>query len=260
MSSDSLSNPVGWAKDCGIVARILIVEDEQTDLAIIKRLVEQLGHEVHVASDGEEAFRKYLRQDFEVVITDLEMPRVGGLEFIESLLALYAQAKIIAVSAKGPDQLHAARRAGAAALISKPVSPEAVGKALAEVGFGDDDSSVRGGTAITRPFWEILQEATKRVEAAGEKSEKVTRSYLEIVREQVQILLNQIEAIESRRPEYVQEMIPEGLREDCIELVERSCEVQLAFTETVEARNTLNASSVKMMKDYHELHGDHGEA
>jgi len=235
---------------CGIVARILIVEDEPTDLVIIKGIIELLGHEVHVASDGEEAFRKYLRKDIDLVITDLEMPRVGGLEFIESLLALYPQAKIIAVSGKGPDQLHAARRAGASALISKPVSPEAVGKALAEVGFGADDSSVRGGTAMTRPFWEILQEATKRVEAAGENSEEVTRSYMDIVREQVQILLNQIETIESRRPEYAQETIPEGLREECIELVERSREAQLAFTETVEARNTLNASSVKMMKGY----------
>ena len=113
---------------------------------------------------------------------------------------------------------------------------------------------------MTRPFWEILQEAIKRVEAAGENSEKVTRSYMETVREQVQILLNQIQTLESRRPEYVQEMIPEGLLEECIELVERSCELQLAFTETVGARNTLNASSVKMMKDFHELHGDHGEA
>ncbi len=242
------------------MARILIVEDEPTDLAIIKGMVEQLDHEVHVAWDGEEAYRKYLRQAFDVVLTDLEMPGVDGFEFIESLLALYPEAKIIAVSGKGPDQLHAARRAGAAALISKPASPKAVVKALAEVGLEDDDSSVRGGTAMARPFWETLQIASGYVEAAGDNSEKAIHSYLEMVTEQVQILLKQIKAIENRRPEYAQEMIPEGLREECIELVERSCEAQLAFTETVEARNTLNASSVKMMKDYHELHGANGEA
>jgi CheY-like chemotaxis protein len=44
------------------VARVLIVEDEPTDLAITKGIVELLGHEVHLASDGEEAFRKYLRE------------------------------------------------------------------------------------------------------------------------------------------------------------------------------------------------------
>ena len=238
------------------MARVLIVEDEPTDLAIVKGIVELLGHQVHLASDGEEAYKKYLRHEIEVVITDLEMPGVGGLEFIESLLGLYADAKIIAVSAGGPDRLHAARRAGATVLVSKPIGPEELGKALAQVGFGEDDSSVREGRATPRPAWEILQEATKRVEAAGENSEEVTLSYMETVTEQVQILLDEIETIESRHPEHAHEIIPEGLREECIELVERSREVQLEFTNTVEARNTLNASSVKMMKDFHQLHGD----
>ena len=241
------------------MARVLIVEDEPTDRDIMKGIVELLGHEVHLASDGEEAFRKYLRKEIEVVITDLEMPGVGGLEFIESLLALYAEAKIIAVSAEGPDRLHAARRAGAMVLLSKPIGPEELGKALAEVGIEDGDSSVGGSGAMTRPAWKTLQEATQHVEAAGENSEEVTRSYMETVREQVQILLDQIEALESRHPEYAQEIIPEGLREECIELEERSRAAQMAFTETIEARNTLNASGVKMMKDLHELHGDQGE-
>ena len=118
------------------MARVLIVEDEPTDLAIIKGIVELMGHEAHLASDGEGAFRKYLRKDIEVVITDIEMPRVDGLEFIEALLGLYPEAKIIAVSAGGPDRLHAARRAGATVLLSKPVAPEELGKALAQAGLG----------------------------------------------------------------------------------------------------------------------------
>ena len=117
------------------MTRILIVDDEPTDMAIIKGLVEQLGHEVHLASDGEEAFKKYLRKDIELVITDIEMPRVDGLEFIEALQGLYPDAKVIAVSAGGPDVLHAAKRAGADVLLSKLVGPEALGNALAEVGF-----------------------------------------------------------------------------------------------------------------------------
>ena len=118
------------------MARILIVEDEATDLAIIKGIVELLGHEVHLASDGEEAFRRYLRKDIKVVITDLEMPGVGGLEFIEALLGLYPEAEIIAVSAGGPDRLHAARRAGATGLISKPVGPDELSRALEEADLG----------------------------------------------------------------------------------------------------------------------------
>ncbi len=117
------------------MARVLIVDDEPTDLAIIRAIVEPLGHEVHLASDGEEAFRKFLRKDIELVITDIEMPRVDGLEFIEALIGLYPDTKIIAVSAGGPDRLRAAERAGATVLVSKPVGPEQLGKALTTVGF-----------------------------------------------------------------------------------------------------------------------------
>ena len=127
--------PIGWAKDGGTVACLLLVDDEPTDLAILRGIVEQMGHEVYLASNGEEAFKTYLRKEIELVITDLEMPRVDGLEFIEALLGLYPDAKIIAVSAGGPDRLRAAKRAGAAVMVSKPVVPEALGKALALAGF-----------------------------------------------------------------------------------------------------------------------------
>jgi hypothetical protein len=74
--------------------------------------------------------------------------------------------------------------------------------------------------------------------------------------EQVQILLDQIKTIESGHPDHAHEIIPEGLRDECIALVKRSREVHLEFTNTVKARNTLNVSSVKMMKDFQQLHGD----
>ena len=120
------------------MARVLIVDDEMTDMAILRGIVEPLGHEIFLASDGEEAFKVFLRKDIELVFTDLQMPRADGLEFIEALLGLYPDTKIIAVSAGGPDRLHAAKRAGATVLLSKPLYPEAVGKALAEVGLAEE--------------------------------------------------------------------------------------------------------------------------
>ena len=131
-----------------------------------------MGHEVHLASDGEEAYKKYLRHEIEVVITDLEMPGVGGLEFIESLLGLYSEAKIIAVSAGGPDRLHAARRAGATVLLSKPIGPEELGKALAEVGFGEDDSSVSEGGG-RRP--DRLGKYSRRLLSASRRPVRILR-------------------------------------------------------------------------------------
>ena len=115
--------------------KLLIVDDDQ-DIRDALEAIFASEYEVHLAGDGEEAFRKYLRKEIEVVITDIAMPRVDGLEFIEALVALYPEAKIIAVSATGPDQLHAAKRAGATVLLSKPFGPEQLDKALAELGVG----------------------------------------------------------------------------------------------------------------------------
>ncbi len=91
-----------------------------------------MGHDVYFASDGEEAFKTYLSNDLEIVITDLNMPHVDGLEFIEAVRALFPRAVIIAVSGKGPDLLDAARSAGARVALSKPIDPEELRKAIAE--------------------------------------------------------------------------------------------------------------------------------
>ena len=112
------------------MARILVVEDEQTDRMILAGIVEGMGHEVYFASDGEQAFKTYLRKSIDVVVTDLLMPHVDGLEFIVALKTLFPDAQVIAVSGKGPKLLAAARRKGASAALSKPVDPDRLSKAI----------------------------------------------------------------------------------------------------------------------------------
>ena len=113
------------------MARVLIVEDESTDLILLRSIVEAAGHEVHVATDGEQAFKTFLRKSIDVVVTDLNMPHVDGLELIGAVRALYPEARIIAVSGKGQDLLDAAKLLGASVALSKPVDPQALVEALA---------------------------------------------------------------------------------------------------------------------------------
>ncbi len=86
------------------MARVLVVEDEPTDRVILAKLLEGTGHEVYFASDGEEAYKSYLKNSIEIIITDLKMPHVDGLVFIKAVRALFPEAFIIAVSGKGQDQ------------------------------------------------------------------------------------------------------------------------------------------------------------
>jgi len=122
-----------------VVARVLVVEDEQTDRMILASMVEGMGHEVFYASDGEQAFKTYIRMNIEVVITDLLMPNVDGLEFIVSLRMLFPDAPVIAVSGKGPELLAEAEKKGAMVALSKPVDHDELIAAIAKASPGNSN-------------------------------------------------------------------------------------------------------------------------
>lgn len=105
------------------MARVLIVEDESTDLTILRSIVEGAGHEVYSASDGEKALQVYLQTSFDVVVTDLHMPDGDGLKFIDALGALLPRTPIIAVSGKGTHLLAEAKSRGVLVALSKPIDP-----------------------------------------------------------------------------------------------------------------------------------------
>ena len=121
------------------MARVLVVEDEQTDRVILAGIVEGMGHEVFFASDGEQAFKSFLKNSIEIVITDLQMPHVDGLEFIVELKSLFPDVPVIAVSGKGHELLAVAEKKGACVALSKPVDPDQLLEAIARVA---PDSSI----------------------------------------------------------------------------------------------------------------------
>jgi CheY-like chemotaxis protein len=143
------------------MARVLLVEDEPTDRVILAELLERMGHEVYFASDGEEAFKTYLKNSIEIIITDLNMPHVDGLEFIGAVRALFPKAMMIAVSGKGPELLAEAEREGAFAALSKPIDPQELRKAIAEaatdsLGRRQEDAGI--GAPNDEPFILIVED------------------------------------------------------------------------------------------------------
>ena len=118
------------------MARILIVDDDEADRIVLGTILERAGHETVFAGDGEEALREYSATEIEVVLTDLQMPNVHGLELITMLRGLSSRPAIIAISGTGSAQLDMAQVVGADETLSKPVDPDelldAVAKALAD--------------------------------------------------------------------------------------------------------------------------------
>ncbi len=115
------------------MARILIVDDEESDRLLERTILERQGHETYLAVNGEEARREYIGKGIEVVVTDLQMPEVHGFELISVLRDFSPQPSIIAVSGTGPDQLLIANALGAKFTLSKPLDPAKLVAAVEQV-------------------------------------------------------------------------------------------------------------------------------
>ncbi len=115
------------------MARVLVVEDDQADRIILGRILEGAGHDVHFASGGEKALKVYIGTSIDVIVTDLQMLPIGGLELIVALKRLFPDVAIIVVSGMGPKAFAEAKDQGALVAFSKPVDPdellEAIGSA-----------------------------------------------------------------------------------------------------------------------------------
>jgi two-component system, NarL family, invasion response regulator UvrY len=120
--------------------RILLVDDH----AVVRtgfRLLLQSSPEVSVvgeAESGEAACQRYTELTPDLVIMDLAMPGMGGLEALKRIRARHAHAKVLALSAHD-DPMHARRalQEGALGFLSKRSAPEALLEAVSAVAAGN---------------------------------------------------------------------------------------------------------------------------
>jgi CheY-like chemotaxis protein len=118
------------------MARLLVVDDDEGDRVVLRTILERAQHEVWVAKDGAEALSQFQGNQIEVVITDLQMANVHGLELITILRDLSPRPGIIAVSATGEAQLDMARLVGASHTLQKPIRPDLLLSAVADLARG----------------------------------------------------------------------------------------------------------------------------
>jgi CheY-like chemotaxis protein len=98
------------------VSRILVVDDEPDQRFLLRRTFERAGHEVSEANDGAAALRAVRELAPDLVVTDIMMPVMDGVEFIRCLRGDPATAHILILAASGDTHL-----AGAAdAVLPKP--------------------------------------------------------------------------------------------------------------------------------------------
>jgi CheY-like chemotaxis protein len=110
------------------MAHVLVVDDEIQMRKLIRLILVQEGHSVFEASSSKVAIEHIKVSGIQVVITDVVMPEMDGLELIRFIRKTNSQIKIIAISGagkEGPDlYLNIAEQFGADAVLIKPFTPD----------------------------------------------------------------------------------------------------------------------------------------
>lgn len=104
--------------------RILVVEDQSDILIILEWALKKGAYDVVTSPSARHALRIIDREHFDLILTDLAMPGMNGIEMIEQIRAMPGKERIpiVAVTAHGWDQLAlAARKVGIDGFIQKPV-------------------------------------------------------------------------------------------------------------------------------------------
>ena len=128
--------------------RVLVAEDNVVNQDVIRRMLLRRGHAVDVVTDGVEAVAAVRRLPYDLVLMDVQMPTLDGLDAtrqIRKLPAPAADVPVVALTAATGAEMHqACRAAGMDGWLEKPVTVEALGRALA-------DSAQRTAARVATP-------------------------------------------------------------------------------------------------------------
>jgi DNA-binding NtrC family response regulator len=106
---------------------VLIVEDDPTVGESLRHLLKRKGHEILLASNGKEALQVFRHEMIDLVITDVVMPKMDGIELLEAVKGLRPETEVIVISAQGTiEKAVQAMKLGAFDFIEKPINPRVI--------------------------------------------------------------------------------------------------------------------------------------
>jgi len=110
---------------------VLVVDDEESVRSMVAVLLQKEGYQVSTAPGGVEALDLLGEQPFDLVLSDIRMPRMDGLQLLDRIRALYPEITVVMMSAFGTVELAVeGMKRGAYDYISKPFKPDEILLAL----------------------------------------------------------------------------------------------------------------------------------
>jgi CheY-like chemotaxis protein len=133
------------------VARVLVIDDDPAILATIDIVLKREGHDVVLASGGQKGLQLFEAGQFDLLVVDIFMPNMDGLETISLVRKHRPGTPIVVISGyyagqatgQKPDFLHMATRLGAVYSLQKPFRPAELATAVA--------TCLRGPTGVPNP-------------------------------------------------------------------------------------------------------------
>jgi len=106
------------------MATVMIIDDEESVRALLRFALEAAGYEVTEAVNGRQGLERYRQRPTDLVIVDMLMPVMNGLDMLLDLTREFLHTKVIAISGAGGDQnvLDVAKLLGARQTFQKPFS------------------------------------------------------------------------------------------------------------------------------------------
>src|SRR5574341_1815868 len=109
------------------VEKILIVDDERSMRDVLSIMLKRAGYDVTIASDGEEAITHIDKELFDLVITDLKMPKAGGLDVLRAVKESAPESVVLIITAfASAESAVEAMKLGAYDYLTKPFQVDEV--------------------------------------------------------------------------------------------------------------------------------------
>ncbi len=132
---DQAVSPPPVIRPSGRALRILLAEDNRTNQIMVTKILERAGHGVHIAENGEQALDALEAEDFDIVLMDVNMPVMSGLEAAKLHRFNELGGKRVPIVALTADATDAAarlcREAGMDDCLTKPIEPDRLLRAIA---------------------------------------------------------------------------------------------------------------------------------
>jgi DNA-binding response OmpR family regulator len=152
---------------------ILVIEDEAKVASFLKKGLQQSGYEIDLAADGEEGYEKIRNNSYDLILLDLMLPKISGLDLIPKIRESKPGIPIIALTAKASveDRVHGLN-SGCDDYLTKPFSfAELLARIQVQVRRGDPSASLelRAADLILNPLKRKVTRGGKTIDLSNKE-------------------------------------------------------------------------------------------